>query len=127
MAPQAGARRARRALAAADRDLHSTSRQAGTIIDLPRTAALGDMFRGDSVRISENLAFDQAIVRSQASTHTAPLRSWVEMMLAEFVTAGTVWRDDGGGGDHHLIHDHVNVVHDRGGGDDAPWSCHVMT
>ena len=42
---------------------------------LPRTAALGDMFRGDSVRISENLAFDQAIVRSQASTHTAPLHS----------------------------------------------------
>ena len=42
---------------------------------LPRTAALGDMFRGDSVRISENLAFDQAIVRTQASTHAAPLSS----------------------------------------------------
>eukprot|EP01045_Picozoa_sp_COSAG04_P023211 COSAG04_NODE_2726_length_3673_cov_1.904589_1_plen_101_part_00 len=45
---------------------------------LPRTAALGDMFRGDSVRISENLAFDQAIVRTQAShmyTEAAPLHS----------------------------------------------------
>ena len=46
---------------------------------LPRTAALGDMFRGDSVRISENLAFDQAIVRTQASTHATPLQPWPEM------------------------------------------------
>ena len=50
---------------------------------LPRTAALGDMFRGDSVRISENLAFDQAIVRTQASASqhteahsTLAQRSW---------------------------------------------------
>ena len=67
---------------------------------LPRTAALGDMFRGDSVRISENLAFDQAIVRTQASTHAAPLQPSPEMTVLVIMSLLMI------------IHDHVNVVHD---------------